>query len=64
MSNYRHHSDVVNNIIDDDYMEEAATTCHACYGTGLDRHVDADCMVCWGEGSLLITSETQSDSES
>lgn len=58
MSNYRHHSDVVNDVLDteDDelYLEEHATTCNACYGTGLDRKLDADCIVCWGEGSILV----------
>ena len=60
MSNYKHHSEVVNNVLDDDlndvaeYLEEVATTCNACYGTGLDRKLDADCIVCWGEGSILV----------
>lgn len=59
MSNYLHHSDVVNNVLDTDeeyeyYLEEFATTCNACFGTGLDRKLDADCMVCWGEGSILV----------
>lgn len=57
MSNYKHHSNVVNNILPEteEEMEELATTCNACFGTGLDRHVDADCMVCWGEGSILVS---------
>lgn len=58
MSNYRHHSNVVNDVLDmeDDfgYLEEEATTCNACYGTGLDRKLDADCIVCWGEGTILV----------
>lgn len=58
MSNYRHHSNVVNDILDmeDDYgyLEEEATTCSACFGTGLDRKLDADCIECWGEGSILV----------
>lgn len=62
MSNYKHHSNVVNNVLDEDfddpieYLEESATQCNACYGTGLDRKLDADCLVCWGEGSILIDS--------
>lgn len=24
--------------------------CNACFGTGLDRHEDVDCIECWGEG--------------
>jgi hypothetical protein len=24
--------------------------CAACFGTGLDRELDADCLTCWGEG--------------
>ncbi len=60
MSNYKHHSNVVNNVLDDDlndvaeYLEEEATICNACFGTGLDRKLDADCLVCWGEGSILV----------
>lgn len=57
MSNYKHHSNVVNNILPemDEEMEELATTCNACFGTGLDRKLDADCLVCWGEGSILVS---------
>jgi hypothetical protein len=61
MSNYRHHSNVVNNILHDDtnsedeFLEEHATECHACFGTGLDRKLDADCLECWGEGSILVS---------
>lgn len=60
MSNYKHHSNVVNNILDNDandeaeFLEEDATTCNACFGTGLDRKLDADCLECWGEGSILV----------
>jgi len=56
MSNYRHQSNVVNNILPeiDEEMEEHATECHACFGTGLDRKLDADCLVCWGDGSILV----------
>lgn len=64
MSNYKHHSNVVNIpwvTSDDEYLEEHATTCNACYGTGMDRELDADCIECWGEGSILIASETQSE---
>lgn len=60
MSNYRHHSDVVNDVLDseevnDEVLEELATKCNACFGTGLDRYVDADCMTCWGEGTILVS---------
>lgn len=24
--------------------------CHACFGTGMDKYEDADCMTCWGDG--------------
>jgi hypothetical protein len=24
--------------------------CQACYGSGLDREYDTDCIVCFGEG--------------
>lgn len=26
--------------------------CPACFGSGLDRHEDVDCMNCWGEGRV------------
>jgi hypothetical protein len=57
MSNYRHHSDVVNDVfsIGEEVLEEHATECHACYGTGQDRKLDADCLECWGEGSILVS---------
>lgn len=31
---------------------DEGTKCNACYGTGLDREEDVDCMVCWGEGYI------------
>lgn len=41
---------------EDDYFEELREAqgirCQACYGTGLDRYEDVDCLVCWGEGVL------------
>lgn len=30
--------------------EDIPIKCSACFGTGLDRHEDVDCIVCWGEG--------------
>lgn len=30
--------------------EEGNRKCSSCFGTGLDRNVDADCMTCWGDG--------------
>lgn len=61
MSNYLQHSDVVNDVLDveerfGEFLEENAVKCNACYGTGLDRYEDVDCLACWGEGSILITS--------
>lgn len=35
---------------DPDYSEDIGIRCQACYGTGLDRYEDVDCMTCWGEG--------------
>lgn len=39
---------------DEDYFEELVEgdglRCQACYGTGLDRELDADCLECWGDG--------------
>lgn len=29
---------------------ETGTRCQSCYGTGMDRYEDADCMNCYGEG--------------
>lgn len=42
---------------DEDYFEELTEEgegqkCNYCYGTGLDREEDADCLVCYGEGYL------------
>ena len=31
-------------------VEENLNQCNYCYGTGLDRELDADCMICWGDG--------------
>lgn len=30
--------------------DETFTKCNACFGYGMDRNVDADCLVCYGEG--------------
>lgn len=35
---------------DADYSEDIGIRCQTCYGTGLDRYEDVDCMTCWGEG--------------
>lgn len=26
--------------------------CHACFGTGLDRELDSDCLRCYGDGVI------------
>jgi len=31
-------------------LGEEATKCSACFGTGLDRYEDVDCMNCYGDG--------------
>jgi hypothetical protein len=31
-------------------LHSEGTPCHACFGTGLDRELDADCLTCWGDG--------------
>lgn len=36
----------------DDEDEGDDRKCSACFGTGLDRNVDADCMTCWGDGYI------------
>jgi len=28
------------------------TSCNACFGTGMDRDLDVDCMKCYGYGFL------------
>jgi hypothetical protein len=43
-------------ISDDDYFENleiaSGKPCNYCYGTGMDRLEEVDCMVCWGDGYL------------
>jgi len=34
----------------EDYEFEDSKPCPACFGTGLDRELDADCLDCWGDG--------------
>lgn len=29
--------------------------CPACFGSGLDRHEEVDCLNCWGEGRIYGT---------
>lgn len=40
----------------EDYELEASveivTKCHACFGTGMDKYVDADCLICYGDGVI------------
>lgn len=31
---------------------DAGQECHACFGTGLDRDWDSDCLECYGDGTL------------
>lgn len=33
-----------------DYDDEPIKPCPACFGTGLDRELDSDCLDCWGDG--------------
>ena len=35
--------------------EDPGFECSACFGSGLDRHEDADCINCWGEGRVYGT---------
>lgn len=32
------------------YEVEEGQKCQACYGTGMDRDYDTDCLSCYGEG--------------
>lgn len=35
--------------------------CRACHGSGDDPHIDgADCMTCWGDGTIPLTEREQS----
>lgn len=34
----------------EDYEFEDLKPCPACFGTGLDRELDSDCLTCWGDG--------------
>lgn len=31
-------------------FDDLMKPCPACFGTGLDRELDSDCMNCWGDG--------------
>ena len=47
--------DFVVDTFDSQYLGELyeeGTPCHACFGTGLDRELDSDCLTCWGDGVL------------
>ena len=39
---------------DDEDVQELIDTkpCHACFGTGMDRYEDADCLSCYGDGVI------------
>lgn len=37
-------------FLEDFELEDHFKPCAACFGTGLDRELDADCLTCWGEG--------------
>lgn len=44
-------------FVEDEFDEEdlkpvydVGIKCNACFGTGLDRYEDVDCIECWGEG--------------
>jgi hypothetical protein len=64
MSNYNYPDSIANDYFDtgmlidedDDYFEvlkeDTGLRCQSCYGTGLDRYEDVDCLNCWGEGFL------------
>lgn len=45
---------IENGMEDDEDVQDLIDTkpCHACFGTGLDRYEDADCLECWGDGVL------------
>jgi hypothetical protein len=33
-----------------EFEDEPTQACPACFGTGLDRELDSDCLNCWGDG--------------
>lgn len=35
-----------------DYEFDETTECHACFGTGIDRELDSDCLICYGYGDI------------
>lgn len=50
------HYDEYGDWSEDWYEEEdPGIRCQACYGSGLDRYEDVDCMNCWGEGVVYGT---------
>jgi len=32
------------------FDETDTRSCHSCFGTGMDKYEDADCLVCFGDG--------------
>jgi hypothetical protein len=34
------------------YDETDTRECHACFGTGMDKYEDADCLICYGDGVI------------
>lgn len=57
MSNYTDDDYTVMTVlesIDTAIVLEKSVLCPYCKGSGLDRHLDSDCMTCWGEGSILV----------
>jgi hypothetical protein len=39
----------------EELMEAQGVRCQACYGTGLDRYDDVDCLNCYGEGFIYAS---------
>lgn len=52
-SNLYLHRLIEEGLEDTEFGEELdAKPCHACFGTGMDKYEDADCLICWGDGVI------------
>jgi len=44
------HADYTNWVAEWWEEPEETKACHSCFGTGMDKYEDADCLVCYGDG--------------
>lgn len=45
-ADFEDESDFLESYEFEDYLKP----CPGCFGTGLDRELDSDCLTCWGDG--------------